>query len=88
MHDYLDADCVLTALFDKGVLTRKLWKLTRGTINSYTVTFELKDSARIVGFNIYIKGTYHCIGLTAFSNRLRVLNTALDAIIAQCRILS
>ena len=86
MRDFLDADCVFTALFKKGVLTKKLWKLDRGTVSSYDVTFELESSARIIGFAIYIKGTYHCIGITALINQSRRLNIPVDDIVVQCKI--
>jgi hypothetical protein len=59
MDDFLDADCVMTALFEKGIFTKKTWRLEKITNNSYDVTFELADSPRIAGFVIYIKGTFH-----------------------------
>ena len=86
MHDFLDAECAITALFNKGVLTRKLWKLTRGTTSSYDITFELENSARIVGFTIYIKEMYHCIGVNALSNLSRRFNIPVDDIIVQCKL--
>jgi len=84
MNDFLDADCVINAFFSKGIFTKKSWKLGRGTASSYDVTFELADSARIAGFIIYIKGTYHCIGVTALLNQSRRFNTPVDDIISQC----
>jgi hypothetical protein len=86
MDDFLDADCVIGALFDKSVFTRKVWKLNRGTASSYVVNFEFADSARIAGFIIYIKGTYHCIGVTALLNQSRRFNIPVDDIILQCAI--
>ena len=86
MNDFLDADCVIGALFSKGVFTRKIWKLSRGTANSYDVNFEFSDSARIAGFTIYIKGTYHCVGLAALLNHSRRFNIPVDDIILQCAI--
>ena len=86
MNDFLDADCVVSALFAKGVFTRKIWKLSRGTSDSYDVNFEFADLARIAGFTIYIKGTYHCIGLTALLNQARRFNIPVDDIVIQCAI--
>jgi hypothetical protein len=86
MNDFLDADCVIGALFAKGVFIQKIWKLSRGTANSYDVNFEFIDSARIAGFTIYIKGTYHCIGLTALLNQARRFSIPVDDIVLQCAI--
>ena len=86
MNDFLDADCVLTALFSKSMLIKKEWKLTKGTANSYDVTFELEDSARIIGFAIYIKGTVHCIGKTAFLNQSKRFQLVTDEILSLCSI--
>ena len=84
MDNFLDADCVINALFAKGVLTQKLWKLNKGTTNSYDVNFEFADSARIAGFTFYIKGIYHCIGLTALLNQAKRFNIPVDDIVLQC----
>jgi hypothetical protein len=86
MTGYLDADCVFNTLFTKGVFTRKIWKLDRITANDYYVSFELVDSARIAGFTIYIRGTYHCIGITALNNQARRFGLSADDIIVQCAI--
>ena len=86
MNGFLDADCVINALFDKGIFIRKLWKLSRGTVSSYDVVFEFADSARTAGFTVYIKGTYHCIGLTALANQSRRFRIPVDDIMAQCAI--
>jgi len=86
LNDFLDADCVIGALFAKGVFTKKTWKLTRITASSYDVNFELANSTRIAGFIIYIKGTYHCIGLAALLNQSRRFNIPVDDIILQCAI--
>ena len=86
MDGFLDADCVINALFAKGVFTRKIWKLDRVTASSYDVNFELTSSARIAGFTIYIKGTYHCLGLTALLNQSRRFNIPIDDIVLQCAI--
>jgi hypothetical protein len=86
MNDFLDADCVLNALFSKGVLIRKDWKLNKGTAIMYEVTFEFKETAKIAGFVIYIKGTYHCIGLTALINQSKRFHIPVDDIIVQCAI--
>jgi hypothetical protein len=86
MDGFLDADCVINALFDKGVFSRKSWKLSKGIANSYDVIFEFANSARIAGFTVYIKGTYHCIGLTALVNQARQFNIPVDDIVLQCAI--
>jgi hypothetical protein len=86
MNDFLDADCVINALFTKGVFTKKIWKLSKVSANSYDTTFEFTDSARITGFTIYIKGTYHCIGITALINQSRRFKIPVDDIILQCSI--
>ena len=86
MNDFLDADCVINALFSKGVFVQKVWKLSRGTASNYDVNFEFTDSARIAGFTIYIKGTFHCIGLTALLNQARRFNIPVDDIVLQCTI--
>jgi hypothetical protein len=86
MDDFLDADCVISAFFAKGIFTRKIWKLSRVTNDSYDVNFEFSDSARIAGFIIYLKGTYHCIGVTALLNQSRRFNVPVDDIILQCAI--
>ena len=86
MDDFLDADCVLTALFGKGVFTKKIWKLSRGIASSYDVTFDFANSARIAGFTVYIKGTYHCIGLAALLNQSKRFKVPVDDIILQCAI--
>ena len=86
MDDFLDADCVIAALFEKGVFTKKLWKLSRGTASSYDVNFEFTDSARIAGFLFYIKGTFHCIGKTALLNQSKRFRIPVDDIIVQCAI--
>jgi hypothetical protein len=84
MNDFLDAECVMDALFSGGVFTKKLWKLDKVTANSYDVGFEFTDSARIAGFTVFIKGTYHCIGLTALLNHSRRFNILVAAIISSC----
>jgi hypothetical protein len=86
MDDFLDADCVVNALFEAGIFTKKLWKLNNITASSYDVSFELADSARIAGFIIFIKGTYHCIGLTALRNHSRRFSIPVDDIISRCAI--
>jgi len=86
MGGFLDADCVINALFTKGVFSKKSWKLSKGIASSYDVNFEFADSARIAGFTVYIKGTYHCIGLTALVNQSRRFNIPVDDIILQCAI--
>jgi hypothetical protein len=86
MNGFLDADCVISALFTKGVFLRKMWKLDRVTASSYDVNFEFTDSARIAGFTIYIKGTYHCLGLTALLNQSRRFKIPVDDIVLQCAI--
>jgi len=86
LNDFLDADCVIGALLTKGVFTKKAWKLSKGTASSYDVNFELANSTRIAGFIIYIKGTYHCIGLAALLNQSRRFNIPVDDIILQCAI--
>ena len=84
MDGFLDADCVINALFAKGVFSKKSWKLSRVTANSYDVIFEFADSARIAGFTVYIIGTYHCIGLTALDNQSRRFHIPVDDIMVQC----
>jgi hypothetical protein len=86
MDGFLDADCVIDALFEKGVFTKKAWKLDKVTASSYDVSFEFADSARIAGFTIFIKGTYHCIGLTAIFNSSRRFHIPVDDIILRCAI--
>jgi hypothetical protein len=86
LNDFLDAECVFTALFNKGILTRKQWKLNRITANNYDVNFEFVNTARIAGFTVYIKGTYHCIGITAMVNQSKRFNIPVDDIMAQCAI--
>jgi hypothetical protein len=86
MNGFLDADCVITALFARGVFTKKAWKLNKGAVSSYDVTFELANSAKTAGFIIYIRGTYHCVGLTAILNQSRRFNIPVDDIILQCAI--
>ena len=86
MNGFLDAECVLNLLFTKGVFIRKSWKLNRGTVSSYDVSFEFKDSPKIAGFTIYIKGTYHCMGVTALDNQSRRFKIPIDDILMQCAI--
>jgi hypothetical protein len=82
--DFLDAECVINALFKKGVFTKKQWKLNKVTASSYDITFEPVNSARIAGFIIFIKGTYHCMGLTALCNHSRRFGIPVDDIISLC----
>jgi hypothetical protein len=84
MHGFLDADCVMNALFEKGVFIEKKWKLIKVTASNYDVMFEFTDSARIAGFTVYIKGTYHCIGITALRNQSRRFKIPVDEILLQC----
>jgi len=84
MDDYLEADCVINALFNKGVFIKKEWKLRKGTADYYTATFEFKDAIKIAGFIIYIKGTYHCIGKTALINQSRRFDIPVDDLLVQC----
>ena len=84
MNDFLDAGCVFDALFIKGILTKRIWKLNRVTASSYDVNFEFANMARIAGFTIYIKGTYHCIGMTSLINQAKRFNIPVDDIIVQC----
>jgi hypothetical protein len=86
MNDFLDAECVINALFANGAFTRKVWKLDKVTTSSYDVIFELADSARCAGFTIFIKGTYHCIGLTALLHYSRRFRVVVDDIIVQCAV--
>ena len=86
MDGFLEADCVINALFSKGVLIKKYWKLDKITADSYDVTFEYMDKLKIVGFIIYIKGIYHCIGTTALINQARRFGIPVDDIILQCAI--
>jgi hypothetical protein len=84
VNDFLDAECVINALFEKGILARKVWKLSKGTADNYSVNFEFVDSARIAGFLFYIKGTYHCVGKTALKNVASRFNLPIDDIFIQC----
>jgi hypothetical protein len=84
LDDLLDADCVFNALFIKGVLAKRIWRLNRVSADNYDVNFELANSARIVGFTVYIKGTCHCIGITALINQSKRFNVPIDDIILQC----
>ncbi|MDR3147102.1 MAG: hypothetical protein LBU00_01840 [Treponema sp.] len=84
MMDFLDAECVINALVDKGVFARKVWKLNKVTANSYDVIFELADSARCAGFTIFIKGTYHCVGVTALRNHSRRFGISADDLLSRC----
>ncbi|MDR2258578.1 MAG: hypothetical protein LBE14_05455 [Treponema sp.] len=86
MDELLDADCVIDALFEKGIFTKKLWKLDKVTASSYDVSFEFADSARIAGFTIFIKGTYHCIGITALRNHSRRFSIPVNDIILRCAV--
>jgi hypothetical protein len=54
MDGFLDAECVVSALFESGIFTRKAWKLDKVTASSYDVIFELADSARCAGFTIFV----------------------------------
>ena len=84
MDDFLDADCVFESLFDKKILIKKEWKLGRGTASNYDVIFELTGSARIAGFAVYIKGTYHCIGVTSLLNNAKRFCVPVDDILLRC----
>jgi hypothetical protein len=83
MSDYLDAECVLTTLFGKKVFAVTPWK-SNTTESSYNVMFTLADSARIVGFCIYIRESCHCIGVNALRNQSRFLKGLLDDILTRC----
>jgi hypothetical protein len=85
MDGFLDAECVIGALFRNGVFIERQWKLNKVTASSYDVSFELANSARIAGFTIFIKGTYHCVGLPAILNHARGL-ISVDDIISLCAI--
>jgi hypothetical protein len=84
MSELLDAECVINALFEKGIFTRKFWKLGKVSADSYDVTFELANSARIAGFTIFIRETYHCIGLTALLNHSRRFGIRVTDIASRC----
>jgi hypothetical protein len=84
MPGFLDADCVVTALFAKGVFTRKLWKLERVGFSSYDVLFEFAGSARIAGFTVFVRDGLHCIGLTALLNQSRKFEIPVDDIFLRC----
>jgi hypothetical protein len=86
MNDFLNADSVTEALFDKGIFARKTWKLNRVTSKDYDVIFEFANSARIAGFTIYIKKTRHCIGLTALINWSRQFHIPIDDVMVKCAI--
>jgi hypothetical protein len=84
MPGFLDAGCVLSAFFAKGVFTRKLWKLERAEAHSYYVNFEFVGSARITGFMVFVRGGVHCIGLTALLNQSRRFMVPVDDILLRC----
>jgi hypothetical protein len=84
MGDFLDAECVINALFAEGVFTRKLWKLGKVSADSYDVCFEFEDSARIAGFTIFVKDSIHRIGLTALLNRSRQFKIPVENIVSSC----
>jgi hypothetical protein len=86
LNDFLDADCVFAALFTKGVLIKRIWKLSRVTATSYDVNFEFTNAARIAGFTVYIKEPYHCIGKTALVNLSNRFNIPVDDLIVQCAV--
>jgi hypothetical protein len=84
MGGLLDAECVINALFEKGVFTRKFWKLDKMSAGSYDVSFELADSARIAGFTIFIRDACHCIGLTSLLNHSRRFGIRVTDIVSRC----
>jgi hypothetical protein len=84
MPGFLDADCVISALFAKGVFTRKLWKLERVEAHSYYVSFEFAGSARAAGFMVSVLGGIHCIGITALLNQSRRFMVPVDDILLRC----
>ena len=84
MDEFLDAECVIDALFEGGVFTKRAWKLERITAPSYDVCFEFSNAPMIAGFTIFIRGTYHCIGVTALHNHSRRFGISVDKIISQC----
>lgn len=86
MSDYLNAECVFNALFTKEVFKRKLWKLKNITKDRYDVTFELTGEAKIAGFVVYIRGSYHYIGVTALVNQSKRFKIQIDDILVQCSI--
>jgi hypothetical protein len=84
MPDYLDADCVMSALFDKGLFTRKEWRLPKAT-EEYSIFLEFESSAKIAGFNIYIIGSRQCVGTAALKNQSVRFNIPIVDIVKQCR---
>jgi len=86
MGEYLDADCVFRALFDRGIFTKKEWRLGKVASGSYDTTFEFADSARIAGFTIYVIDNHHYIGQTALANQARKFKLAVDDLFSLCSV--
>ena len=85
MPDFLNADCVISFLFELGILTPKKWHLPKAT-DVYNVIFELADSPRTAGFAVYIQSGQHCIGTTALRNQSRRLLFPVENIIDRCQV--
>ena len=83
MSDYLDANCVITALFENDILAKKEWQIPKA-IKEYYVSFELKASARRMAFIIYVIDSHHYIGCTAIKNQSRRFTISIDDIINNC----
>jgi len=84
MGDFLDADCVFSALISGGVFTQKVWKNTIGSKLDYNVMFDLAESARRAGFVIYVAEGCHRIGRTALLNIARRFQIPLGDILTRC----
>ena len=84
MPDFLDAECVISSLFEQKILTPKNWYLPKAT-EIYDVIFEMADSPRIAGFAVYIRDGRHCIGTTALFNQSKRFVFPIERIIEKCQ---
>jgi hypothetical protein len=84
MRDYLDADCVFTALIAKKIFNTFDWKIRRNNVVSYQVTFEHIKKTAISSFTVYIKEGRHCIGKTTLVNQAKRFHLPIDDVFLQC----
>ena len=84
MPDFLDADCVISSLFEQGILTPKDWQIPKAS-DVYNVIFEIADSPRTAGFAVFVRSGRHCIGTTALCNQSKRLVFPVRDIIDKCR---
>jgi hypothetical protein len=86
MEEYLGAECVFNALFEKDVLTKQDWKMKSNQSLYYNASFFYTKRKSLRSFVVYVKNSRHCIEKLSLENQAHVLQIPIDDILLHCAI--